>query len=108
MTELRREPPDLLEPNRGRRPVWVRGLYVLGAGIFFLLGVLGWLIPVMTGIPFYIVGLVLLGMASDRVLGWINRLERKLPLGWRRGLRRGLRKIPSERIRRRVRSEDNE
>ncbi len=108
MTEPHREPPDLLEPNRGRRPVWVRALYVLGAGVFFLLGVLGWLVPVVTGIPFYIVGLVLLGMASDRVLDWINRLERKLPPAWRRGLRRGLRKIPSEGVRRHVRSQGDE
>lgn len=81
---------------------------MLGAGVFFLLGVLGWLVPVVTGIPFYLVGLVLLGMASDRVLGWINRLERTLPVGWRLALRRGLRRIPSERIRRRVRPPDDD
>ena len=108
MTTPAWEPPDLLEPHRTKRPAWVRILCFVGAGVFFLLGVLGWLIPLVSGIPFYIVALVLLGMASDRVLAWINRLERKLPVGWRRALRRGLRKIPSERIRRRFRLPDED
>ena len=103
MTKPSWDPPDLLEPHRTKRPVWVRTLCFVGAALFFLLGVVGWLVPLVSGLPFYILGLVLLGMASDRVLEWINRLERRLPVGWRRALRRGLRKIPSERIRRRFR-----
>jgi hypothetical protein len=89
------ELPDLLEPRQRRNPLWFRALCVLGALVFFLLGVVGWLIPVVTGIPFYAVGLVLLGMASDRTRRWINQLERRMPESARRALRRFLRK-PTE------------
>jgi uncharacterized membrane protein YbaN (DUF454 family) len=86
------ELPDLLEPRERRHPLWFRALCVLGAIVFFLLGIVGWLIPLVTGIPFYAVSLVLLGMASDRTRQWINDAERKMPDGWRRALRKVLRK----------------
>jgi uncharacterized membrane protein YbaN (DUF454 family) len=60
----------------------------------FALGIVGWLIPVVTGIPFLVFGLVLLGMSSQRAREWINRAERRLPLRWRRRLRAGLQRLP--------------
>lgn len=72
------ELPDLLSTEI-RRPLWLRALCIAGALVFFVLGVIGWLIPVMTGLPFYAVGLLLLGMASSRAAGWINRMDRRLP-----------------------------
>ncbi len=93
---------DLLAPHQKDRPLWIRALCVAGAVVCFLLGIVGWLIPVITGIPFYVVGLALLGMASSRVIVWINRLERRLPDRFRRELRRALFKIP-QRIRRHLR-----
>ena len=56
-----RDPPDLLREQKHHRPFWVRVLCFAGACIFFVLGILGWLIPVLTGIPFYVAGLALLG-----------------------------------------------
>jgi hypothetical protein len=97
------ELPDLLRPPERHQPAWVRVLGFLGAGVCFLLAVVGWLIPVVTGIPFLVAGLILLSIASSRVHGWINRLERRLPLRWRHVIRRGLDKIPIERIRRGIR-----
>jgi uncharacterized membrane protein YbaN (DUF454 family) len=82
--------PDLLPPPRKARPWWLRGLYLAGAGVCFLLGIAGWLVPVVTGIPFYVAALALLGMASDRTRRWVNAAERRLPERWRRGLRRAL------------------
>jgi hypothetical protein len=107
MRELPPDLPDLLAPHDKKRPAWVRVACFTGAFVFFLLGMVGWLIPVVTGIPFYLVAVVLLGMASDGVLDEINRLERKLPYRWRRGLRRALGKIPS-RMRRLVRLPDED
>jgi uncharacterized membrane protein YbaN (DUF454 family) len=69
-------------------------LCVIGAVILFALGIVGWLIPVVTGIPFYALGLVLLGMSSQRVREWINHAERRLPIHWRRRLRATLRRLP--------------
>ena len=91
--------PDLLRARPTKRPLWVRALCVAGAVVLFAAGIAGWLIPVITGIPFYIGALVLLGMASDRVRGWINALERRLPAKWRRGLRRALERLPRGRMR---------
>ena len=67
-------------------------LCLIGAVILFLLGIVGWLIPLVTGIPFYVAGLFLLSMGSDRAREWVNRLERKLPMRWRLTLRRVMRK----------------
>jgi uncharacterized membrane protein YbaN (DUF454 family) len=72
------ELPDLLSTTR-RRPLWQRALFVLGALVCFVLGIVGWLIPVVTGLPFHAAGLVLLGLTSRRVARWINRIERRLP-----------------------------
>jgi hypothetical protein len=102
------ELPDLLAPRQTKRPVWLRVLCLIGALLFFILGIAGWLIPVITGIPFYVAALVLLGMASDRARGWINSLERKLPNRWRWNLRRGLHKLPSEKIHAAVRLPEEE
>ena len=101
MTDAPREPElrDLLRPGPEGRPVVVRAA-LLVAGIFFMiLGVIGWLVPVVTGIPFYIVGIVLLASASVTVRRWINGWERRLSTSKRMRLRDLLRKIPNERLR---------
>jgi len=85
------ELPDLLPPLV-KRPLWVRASCVAGALLCFALGVVGWLIPVVTGLPFYAIGLLLLGMASSRVARWINRLDRRLPRGVRIQLRKWTRR----------------
>jgi Flp pilus assembly protein TadB len=90
--------PDLLKKTARRRPLWQRVLLVAGAVLAFLAGIVGWLIPAVTGLPFYVVGFVLLAMASTRVRLWINRVERRLPHRWRQRLRNGVRKIPSKKL----------
>src|SRR5262245_38392993 len=88
------ELPDLLTPHGRLRPLWVRALCLAGAFVFFFLGLAGWLILVISGIPFYLVPIVLLGLVCDRALMAINRLERRLPHRWRVELRRVLGKFP--------------
>jgi hypothetical protein len=82
------ELPDLLPPPAQRRSFWLRALYIVGAIVCLALGVIGWLIPVVSGLPFYAAGLLLLGMASTCVAEWINHHERRLPHGVRQRLRR--------------------
>jgi len=91
-----RDPPDLLREPEHHRPLWMRVLCFVGAGIFFVLGIVGWLIPVLTGIPFYVAGLALLALASDGARHLINRLERRLPRRVRWAVRHGLAHIPSK------------
>ncbi len=77
------DPEPVLEPlfwsDHKPRPLWKRGLLLVGAIVFLVLGVIGWLVPVVTGIPFYIIGFALLGAASPRTLAPMNRLEQRLP-----------------------------
>jgi hypothetical protein len=96
------DPPDLLREQKHHRPLWVRVLCFAGAIIFFVLGIVGWLIPVLTGIPFYVAGLALLALASDGARRFINRLERRLPRHLRWAVRHGLAHIPSKWFRRLV------
>jgi len=86
--------PPLLRVRRSSQPLWKRVCYFAGAGVAFGLGIVGWLMPVVTGIPFYIVGLVLLAQASGRTVKWINWTEARLAPRRRRQLRAAIRKIP--------------
>jgi hypothetical protein len=79
--------PPLFGP-RDPHAAWKRVLLILGALVCFVLGVVGWLIPVVTGIPFYVLGLILLAGASERVRHRVNRWESQLPASTRIRLRR--------------------
>ncbi|HVQ75930.1 MAG TPA: hypothetical protein VMT79_10380 [Candidatus Binatia bacterium] len=79
--------PDLLPVAGHRHPLWMRVLCFVGGLVFVVLGVVGWLIPVVTGLPFYAVALVLFAMASDRARSWVNALDRRLPLRVRVAIR---------------------
>jgi hypothetical protein len=92
------ELPDLLPEREKHRPLWVRVLCVAGAVALFAAGVVGWLTPVVTGIPFYIGGVVLLAVASERARVWVNGMERRFPRGLRLKLRQGMRRIPIKSI----------
>jgi Flp pilus assembly protein TadB len=81
------ELPDLLAGDRPRGSVVVRLALVGAAAACFVLGVVFWLVPIVTGIPFYVLGLVLLAAASSRARRLVNRLERRLPAGARVKLR---------------------
>lgn len=91
--------PDLLRERDGRHPFWLRLVFLGAAFVCLVLGVVGWLIPVITGIPFYAAGLVFLGLASDRVRRFINRMERKLSENTRRRIRRVIGKVPGQWVR---------
>ncbi|HKW95568.1 MAG TPA: hypothetical protein VJX92_27015 [Methylomirabilota bacterium] len=92
--------PDLLREHEGHRPLWLRLVYLVAALVCVAAGIAGWLIPVMTGLPFYAAAVVFLGLASDRVRRGINRLERRLAESTRRKLRRILAKLPGRWVRR--------
>jgi hypothetical protein len=81
------ELPDLI-PERRPLPMHWRILALAGGVLLIVLGFVGWLVPIVTGIPFYVVGLGLLGLASRRVRHWINTAERRLPLRLRLLLRK--------------------
>ncbi len=91
--------PDLLREQDGRHPFWLRLIFLAAALVCLAAGVVGWLIPVVTGIPFYAAGLVFLGLANDRTRRFINRLERRLAESTRRKIRRLIARVPGAWIR---------
>ncbi len=84
------ELPDLLPERDNGYPAWKRSALFAAGSACMVLGVIGWLVPVVTGVPFYVAGVVLLGLASVRAARAVNRLERRLPLRARLVLRRAL------------------
>lgn len=92
--------PDLLRDQSERHPFWLRIVFLVLAAVCLVAGVVGWLIPVITGIPFYAAGLVFLGLASDRTRRLINRLERRLAESTRRRIRRLIARVPGAWVRR--------
>jgi len=90
--------PDLLR-SRTPPPRWRAAIFILGAVVCFALGVVGWLIPVVTGLPFYVLGLILLGLVSDRMRRLVNSMERRLPEMVRRRVRQMIARRAGPRLR---------
>ena len=84
--------PDLLSEERTDRGPLLRVALLVATAVLFVLAIIFWLIPVLTGIPFWILGFVTLGMASRRAARWINARERRLPHKLRLLLRPRLRR----------------
>lgn len=72
------EIPDLLRVDGGEHPLLRRVLFSIGAAVCLVLGIVGWLVPVVTGVPFYVLGAVLLAKAVPSFGHWLNAKER----GW--------------------------
>ena len=92
--------PDLLRDQDGRHPFWLRIVFLLLALVCFAAGVVGWLLPVVTGIPFYAAALIFLGLASDRTRRFINRMERRLAESTRQRIRGLIARVPGAWVRR--------
>ena len=86
--ESSEELPELLKRGHPPLPLWKKVLCLAGAAVLFVLGIVFWLVPVVTGIPFHVGALILVGLTSDRVRGWVNALDRRLPHPLRKRLRR--------------------
>ncbi|HUW61260.1 MAG TPA: hypothetical protein VMZ06_09660 [Candidatus Bathyarchaeia archaeon] len=78
---------ELIHPFKGSHPLWLKVLLVLAAIVCMVLGFVLWLIPVITGIPFWIIGFIILAAVSDKFRKLINRLDHKLPARARIALR---------------------
>jgi len=83
--------PDLLQADPQKRGRTVRILLTLLAVVVLGLGVVAWILPFLSGIPLFILGLTMLGMASRRVAIAVNAAESRLPTKWRLWLRPTLR-----------------
>jgi uncharacterized membrane protein YbaN (DUF454 family) len=86
--------PPPTHPRRGRR----RARNIALAVFFFILGVIGVLVPIMPQVPFFVMSLLFLSLASRRVHRAVRRFLHRYPKveasfhGWRhkrRAKRRG-------------------
>jgi hypothetical protein len=78
---------DLLPRRRPHRSATKRVVHLsIGIGLI-VIGIVFAILPIVPGWPLTIVGLVYISMADDRVRRWLNRGDRRLPGGVRRGLR---------------------
>ena len=82
--------PDLVQVG-GAHSVAKRVAWLVGSVVCFALGIVGWLVPVITGIPFYIASIAMLAKAIPAVGRWLNRWDRGQPLRRRLWLRPRLR-----------------
>lgn len=91
--------PDLIETGGPQRSLIHRAALLTLSLACFVLGVICWLIPVLSGIPFYVASIAFLGMSNRRVGRWINYHEARVPHRYRvrtrRLLRRPLAHLPS-------------
>jgi len=86
------ELPDIVRVGLQERGTLARMGLLIATLVCFVLAIVGWLVPVLPGIPFWILGFFTLSMASRRAARWINRQEAKLPRRWRLLLRPKLRR----------------
>lgn len=78
---------ELVPPFVGERSL-VRRVTLITVGVVLLfLGIVFWLMPVMTGIPFWVAGLICLAKASEKVRVLVNGGDRRLPARLRKILR---------------------
>ncbi|MDZ4829655.1 MAG: hypothetical protein SGJ09_05580 [Phycisphaerae bacterium] len=63
-------------------------VWLIVAGIVLIIvGIIGWILPVVTGVPFWVAGLICLSRASDRCRRLVNFGDRRLPGKVRTALR---------------------
>ena len=60
------------------RPLWQRIIYPVIGAILIVLGIIGWLVPIIPGFPLIIIGLPLFVCINPRFELWARRLMRKM------------------------------
>ena len=79
---------DLVPETWVAKSLFKRFLFLALSLLLLVMGLIGWLVPIVTGVPFFVASLVAVAMASHRGCRAINEIDRRLPLSLRRGLRR--------------------
>lgn len=79
--------PGLLPEDKGDPGFLKKCMYVFGGLGLIVFGIVGWILPVLIGIPFIVGGLAMLSVAFKPLRKWVNYCEAKLPRSWRLYLR---------------------
>lgn len=86
-----KEFPPLIQPKREIHSTTFRVLLVTIGVLFVAIGIVGWVLPFMPGVPILITGLGMIAASIPGGIGVINRCETRLPRFVRQVLRPGLR-----------------
>ncbi len=79
--------PDLVPEAPSPRSVGARvGLAIVGVCLL-ILGVVGWVLPFVPGVPLLLLGVGLLAALDARVARGLNKLDRRMPARLRSALR---------------------
>ena len=70
------------------RPLWQRIIYPLVGLVFIIIGIIGWLMPIVPGFPLIIIGLPWLACFNARFELWIRRHMRRIGQGILKKFRR--------------------
>ncbi|MCB9833581.1 MAG: DUF454 family protein [Planctomycetes bacterium] len=73
------EIPDLLPPRSRRRSIPVRVAALAAGVILFAVGIAGWILPFMPGVPFLVASAAMFAVGSRTLAELINKIEKKLP-----------------------------
>jgi uncharacterized membrane protein HdeD (DUF308 family) len=86
-TAAREKLPPLIPEDVDLKPAWKKYV-LLGVGILLIVvGIIFVPVPVMSGVPFWVVGALVLGVSVPPFARFVNRQEARLPARWRRKLR---------------------
>ena len=86
--EVEEDLPELLPASNNRAGFIRKCVSVVCGLVLLILGLLGILLPGIPGTPFFLLGLAMVSVASDRLRRWINYRDTRLSRKWRLFLRK--------------------
>jgi len=81
------EIPDFLPEDKGDSGFLKKCFFVVGGLVLIVLGIVGWVLPFLMGVPLIAAGLAMAAVAIPGLRKLVNSLEAKLPRKWRLYLR---------------------
>jgi hypothetical protein len=95
-TSERRQLPPLFQSCGNKHSFAARLFYIFFGSLLMVLGVIGWLLPFVPGVPILIFGISLIAISTPGGVELINRCEERLPFFLRKCLRRDKKTHTSE------------
>ncbi len=74
---------ELIPEEKNDSGLLKKCILVIGGLGLIVLGIIGWILPVLIGVPFVIGGLAMLSVAFKPLRKWVNAWDAKLPRKWR-------------------------
>ena len=86
-TEGNSEISDLIPESKGDSGFLRKCFLLLGGLVLVILGIIGWVLPFLMGIPLIVAGLAMISVVIPPLRKLLNAWEAKLPTKWRHWIR---------------------